>query len=73
MNYPPFEKFSLLKHVPIAQTNSTKMNICNYCDQPILPGQPSVLDEWGDPGDRMHIGCAAKQQDGDDLNRELED
>jgi hypothetical protein len=46
---------------------------CTYCDQPILPGQPSVPDQWGEPGDRMHIGCAAEQQDGDDLNRELED
>ena len=48
-------------------------NHCHYCDQPILPGQPSVPDEWGDRGDRMHIRCTAEQQDGDDLNRELED
>jgi hypothetical protein len=73
MNYPPIKKFSLLKRVPFTQTNTTIMTICHYCDQPILPGQPSVPDQWGELGDRLHIGCAAEQQDGDDLNRELED
>ena len=46
---------------------------CAYCNEPIKRGQPTVPDEWGNPGARMHIGCAAEDQDGQDLDREMGD
>jgi len=46
---------------------------CAYCQQPILPGQPTVSDEWGESGARMHIGCSAADQDGQDIDREKGD
>ena len=36
MSYPPFEKFSLLKHVPITQTNSTSKDM--YANTGFDPG-----------------------------------
>jgi hypothetical protein len=49
------------------------MSVCAYCGEEIEPGQPTVPDEWGDAGERMHIGCAADDQDGQDLDRERGD
>jgi hypothetical protein len=46
---------------------------CAYCREPIKSGQPTVPDEWGDTGARMHIGCAAEDQDGRDLDRDMGD
>lgn len=46
---------------------------CTYCDNPILAGHPSVPDQYGENGDRMHLDCAVKLQEGDELNRDLED
>lgn len=43
---------------------------CAYCNKLIKPGQPTVPDEFGEPGARMHIGCAAADQDGQDLDRD---
>ena len=49
------------------------MSVCAYCGEEIKPGQPTVPDEWGDAGERMHIGCAAEDRDGCDIDRERGD
>jgi hypothetical protein len=49
------------------------MSVCAYCGEEIAAGQPTVPDQWGDAGDRMHIGCAAEDQDGQDFDRERGD
>ena len=50
-----------------------KMKICQYCGEGIKENEPSVQDEWGEKGGRMHIGCAAEDQDGRDLDMEFGD
>ena len=49
------------------------LQLCSYCDGLILPGQPTVPDEWGEAGARMHIGCSVELLDGQDLDRDLGD
>ena len=46
---------------------------CAYCGESIKPGQPSVPDCCGETGSRMHIGCSAEDQDGQDLDNEFGD
>ena len=48
-------------------------SICAYCNEPIELNQPSVVDEWGDKGARMHLYCAVEDQDGQDLDRDMGD
>jgi hypothetical protein len=55
------------------QTGGAAMSVCAYCGEEITAGQPTVPDQWGDAGERMHIGCAAEDQDGCDLDRERGD
>jgi hypothetical protein len=49
------------------------MSVCAYCGEEIEDGQPTVPDPWGGAGDRMHIGCAAEDQDGCDIDLERGD
>lgn len=51
--------------------NTTKR--CSFCGQPITPDQPSVPDDNGEPGDRMHIECSLDLQDGDDITNDFWD
>jgi hypothetical protein len=44
------------------------MSVCAYCGEEIEPDQPTVPDQWGDAGERMHIGCLAVDDDGNDLS-----
>ena len=44
--------------------------ICNWCDQPILSGQPTIADECGEPGERIHLDCATARDDGDAIDNE---
>lgn len=46
---------------------------CAYCRERIKPGQPTVPDEWGDPGARMHLVCSIEDLDGQDLDRDMGD
>lgn len=52
---------------------SSSVLFCDYCNEPIKPGQPTVADEWGEPGARMHIGCAAEDEDDQDIDRDMGD
>lgn len=58
---------------PSPEGLSSSALLCAYCNGPIRQGQPTVPDEWGEPGARMHIGCSAEDQDGQDLDREFGD
>lgn len=58
---------------PNPEESSPRVLVCAYCNGPIKQGQPTVPDEWGDPGARMHIGCSALDQDGQDIDRDLGD
>lgn len=57
----------------VKNTNNFTAPICSYCGESIKGGQPSVADEFGEPGERMHIGCAAEDQDVIDLDRDMGD
>jgi hypothetical protein len=45
-------------------------NHCAYCDKPIEYGQPSVPDEFGEAGARLHLDCSVELADGDVINNE---
>ena len=44
------------------------MSVCAYCGEEIIAGQPTVPEQWGDAGERMHIGCPVVGEDGQDLS-----
>lgn len=46
---------------------------CAYCDQRIKNGEPSVPDDCGEKGDRLHLHCSVAQADGDAINNEKGD
>ncbi len=47
-----------------------KKKICDYCDNPILPDEPTVKDMCGDD---MHLSCAAEEAEGDEINNRYYD
>jgi hypothetical protein len=38
-------------------------SICNWCDELIEAGQPSVPDVNGEEGGRQHLGCSVEEAD----------
>lgn len=47
-----------------------QQQICAWCAEAILPGEPSVSDEGGEAGARMHIACSAAERDGADIDND---
>ena len=43
---------------------------CAFCGKEIEPGQPSLVDECGEKGDRVHLDCSIADQDGRDIDME---
>jgi len=44
--------------------------MCAWCGDMIFSDEPSVPDEGGEAGARMHLACSSAERDGSDIDND---
>lgn len=43
--------------------NQSVISICTVCNKTILPDEPTIPDDFGQPGAKQHLGCAILEKE----------